>query len=153
MASVAMSGQDTAILNNSVLSDLADGDCITIDFPSEIATVKIGKNQNAIYGFNAQGAMAHVKIRLIRGSDDDKLLNNLLLQQNSVSNFPSTVLLIGEFIKLIGDGQGNVASDTYVLSGGIFKKSIPGKSNVEGDATQSVSEYEIDFASAVRTIT
>lgn len=151
MASVALSGQDTIILNNQVLTGLADGDCVMLEFPNEIATVKIGKNQNAIYGFNAQGQLANVKIRLVRGSADDKFLNSLLTQQQQ--NFSGSVLLIGEFVKLIGDGAGNVINDTYILSGGIFDKQIMAKSNVEGDAAQSVSEYEIKFAAAVRAIT
>lgn len=146
-----MSGQDTISLNNTILSGLADGDCAIIDFPNEIATVKIGKNGNSIYGFNTTGQMAEVKLRMIRGSADDKLLNSLLLQQQA--NFSGTVLLIGEFVKVVGDGAGNLTFDTYILAGGVFGKQIPAKSNVEGDATQSVSEYVIRFSSGQRVLT
>jgi hypothetical protein len=148
-----MSGNDSITINNTVITDLADGDCVTLEFPNEIATVKIGKNGNAIYGQNQMGNMSEVKIRVIRGSADDKFLNSLEVQQNTGNNFPSTVLMIGEFVKLVGDGQGNVTNDTYIMSGGVFHKLIAAKSNVEGDATQSVSEYNIRFAAAVRAIT
>jgi hypothetical protein len=153
MAAIALSGNDSVSINNSVLADLADGDCVTLEFPNEIATVKIGKNGNAIYGQNQTGNMAEVKIRVIRGSADDKFLNNLELQQNTGNNFPSTVLMIGEFIKIMGDGQGNITHDIYIMAGGVFHKLNAAKSNVEGDATQSVTEYMIRFASAVRALT
>jgi len=151
MATVAMSGADAISLNNTVLSDLADGDCVLLSFPSEIATVKTGKNGNTIYGQNQMGNNAEAKLRVIRGSADDKFLNGLQLTQQG--NFAGNVNVIGTFVKLIGDGQGNVVNDTYILSGGVFQKLIEGKTNVEGDATQSVAEYSIKFASAQRTIT
>lgn len=153
MASVAMSGADTIQINNQILTDLADGDCVTLTFPNEIASLKIGKNGNAIYGLNTTGQMSEVKIRLIRGSADDKFLNNLLTQQQL--NFSGFILMIGEFVKLIGDGQGNIQNDTYIMAGGVFSKPVEAKTNVEGDALQSVSEYMIRFANnpAIRALT
>lgn len=151
MAAVAMSGADSFSLNNTILADLADGDCVTVEFPNEIMQVKKGKNGNTIYGFNAQGQIADVKIRLVRGSADDQFLNSLITQQNA--NPAGFVLMIGEFIKILGDGAGNITNDIYVFAGGVFTKQVMGKSNVEGDATQSVSEYTIRFSSAPRAIT
>lgn len=151
MATVALSGNDTITLNNTILSDLADGDCVMLSFPNDIATIKIGKNGNAIYGLNEMGQLAEVKIRVIRGSADDKFLNNLLAQQNN--NFAGTTLMIGEFVKLIGDGQGNITNDTYILSGGVIRKQVEGKENVEGDTSQSVAEYTLHFAGAPRALT
>lgn len=153
MSTVAMSGNDAISINNTILTDLADGDCVVLSFPNEIASVKIGKNGNAIYGLNTTGQMSEVKIRVIRGSADDKLLNNLLTQQQL--NFSGFTLMIGEFVKLVGDGKGNVQNDTYIMSGGVFSKAVEAKTNVEGDALQSVSEYMIRFANnpAIRAIT
>lgn len=148
---MAMSGNDSISLNNTVLADLADGDCVILSFPNEIATVKTGKNGNTIYGQNQMGNNAEAKIRVIRGSADDKFLNSLQLSQQA--NFQGNVNVIGTFVKLIGDGKGNVSNDTYILSGGVFQKLIEGKTNVEGDATQSVAEYSLKFASAQRTLT
>lgn len=151
MAAVALSGNDTVSINNTILADLADGDYCVLEFPNEIMTVKIGKNGNAIYGFNATGQMAEVKLRIIRGSADDKLLQSLITQQNtSPQTFP---LMIGEFVKLIGDGTGNVTNDTYILSGGVFIKQVIAKSNAEGDSAQSVSEYMLRFSAAPRALT
>ena len=155
MAAVALSGADTIMINNTLLTDLADGDCVTLNFPNDIAVMKIGKNGNAIYGFNATGQMAECRIRVIRSSADDKFLNNLLAQQNGANgaNFAQTVLVIGEFVKLIGDGSGNLSHDTYIFAGGIFKKQVDAKMNVEGDTAQSIAEYILHFSSAPRAIT
>jgi len=151
MSTVALSGSDTITLNNHIFADLADGNCVDLTFPNEIASVKTGKNGNSIYGFNESGKQCDVKMRIIRGSDDDKFLNGLLAQQQL--NFAGTVLLIGQFIKKIGDGAGNITSDTYVMSGGVFVKQIEGKTNVEGDVEQSIAMYSIRFSNAPRAIT
>lgn len=151
MSKVAMSGNDTANINNHIFSDLADGNCIELKFPNDIAQVKTGKNGNSIYGLNESGKQCELMLRLIRGSSDDKFLNNLLVQQQA--NFAAFPLMIGTFIKFVGDGQGNQVSDTYVLSGGIFTKQVEAKDNVEGDTEQSVSIYTMKFSNAPRAIT
>lgn len=151
MSTVAMSGNDTINLNNQVLSDLADGNCVEMTFPNDIMNVKTGKNGNSIYGLNESGKQCEVKIRVIRGASDDKFLNNLLAQQQAnPAGFP---LMIGQFIKKIGDGQGNITSDTYVMSGGVFTKIPEAKSNVEGETEQSVAIYTIKFSNAPRVLT
>lgn len=151
MGAVALSGSDTINLNNQILSDLADGNCVELTFPNDIANVKTGKNGNSIYGLNESGKQCEVKLRVLRGSADDKFLNNLLAQQQA--NFAGTVLLIGQFIKKIGDGQGNITSDTYIMSGGVFVKQIEGKTNVEGETEQSIAVYTIRFSNAPRVLT
>lgn len=151
MNAVAMSGNDTLILNNRVFADFADGDFATLEFPNEIAAVKTGKNGNSIYALNATGKQAGFKVRLIRGSADDKFLNNLLSQQQA--NFAGFPLMTGEMTKKVGDGKGNITSDTYITSGGVFVKLVPAKSNAEGDTEQSVVVYEMKFSNAPRAIT
>lgn len=151
MAKVALSGADTLMINNRILSDLGDGDCVVLTFPNEIANLKTGKNGNSIYGFNESGKQCDLTIRVIRGSSDDKFLNGLLASQQA--NFAGTVLMIGEFVKKIGDGAGNVAGDTYIMSGGIFTKQVEAKNNVDGDTQQSITEYSLKFSNAPRVIT
>jgi|SRR6185312_964570 len=150
MSTVALSGSDTIQLNNRVLTDLADQNCVELTFPNDIAQVKTGKNGNSIYALNETGKQCELKIRIIRGSSDDQYLNNLLIQQQN--NFAGTVLNSGTFIKKIGDGQGNIGSDTYVLGGGVFTKQVEGKMNVEGDTEQSISMYMMKFSNAPRAI-
>lgn len=148
--SLAMSGNDTIIINNRVLNDLADDNCIELTFPNDIATVKTGKNGNSLYALNESGKQCDVVVRLIRASADDKYLNSLLAQQQN--NFAGFPLLIGQFIKKVGDGKGNITADTYVTSGGVFSKPVEAKSNVSGDSEQSVSIYRIRFTNSPRAI-
>ena len=150
MGAVALSGADTITLNNYVFVDLADGNCVELTFPSDIANVKTGKNGNSIFALNESGRQAEVKIRVLRGSADDIQLNSWLSAQNQ--NFSGTVLLTGQFIKKIGDGLGNITNDTYSLSGGVFTKQVMGKTNTEGETDQSISEYMIKFTNAPRTL-
>ena len=93
---------------------------------------------------------ATVTIRVLRGSSDDKFLNNLLASQRS--NFASFILMTGEFIKKVGDGAGNVSRDTYIMSGGIFIKNVGGKNNAEGDTEQSVAIYELKYSNSPRVL-
>ena len=148
--SVSLTGNDVIKINNRIFSDLADADAVTLTFPNDLAVVKTGKNGNAIYAKNETGNQAEVVIRVLRGSSDDKYLNNEL---NTMKNdFSGYVLLNGEFIKKIGDGQGNITNDTYLCTGGVPSKQVEAKSSAEGDTEQSVSVYTIRFAVCERTI-
>ena len=151
MSTVSMTGSDTIIIANRVFADLADGNCVEMTFPNEIAGLKTGKNGNSIYAFNATGKQCELKIRVIRSSKDDKFLNNLFNNQNY--NFAGFILMTGQFIKKSGDGLGNISSDTYIMSGGVFTKGVEAKSNQEGDTDQSVSIYTLKFSNAPRVIT
>ncbi len=151
MGVVALSGADTITIDNHVFADLADGNAVELTFPNDIASVKTGKNGNSIYGLNESGKQSEVKMRLVRGSADDKFMNNKLSQQQA--NFAGTVLMSGQFIKKIGDGQGNITSDTYVMGGGVFTKQVEGKMNVEGETEQSIAIYTMKFTNAPRTLT
>lgn len=151
MPTVSMSGADTLTINGRVFADFADGDVAVLTFPNDIANVKTGKNGNSVYGLNESGKNAELKIKVIRASADDKFLNGVLAQQQN--NFAGFPLMIGQFVKKIGDGQGNISSDTYVCSGGVFTKQVEAKSNVEGDTEQSTSTYTVKFSNAPRAIT
>lgn len=151
MATIALSGSDTITINNHLFADLADGNCVEMTFPNDIANVKTGKNGNSIYGLNETGKQCEVKLRVVRGSNDDKFLNSLLSQQQA--NFAGTVLMIGSFIKKLGDGQGNILSDTYIMSGGVFTKIPEAKTNVDGESEQSVAMYTLKFSNAPRVLT
>lgn len=150
MNSVALTGNDTIILNSRSLTDLSDQDTCSLTFNNNIMEVKTGKNGNSIYTVNSTGENVEVMLRVIRGSNDDKFLNNLLnVQKQSPQTF---ILMTGEFIKKIGDGQGNVTKDTYLLSGGVFSKNIDAKENVEGDTESAVSVYALMFSKAPRNL-
>lgn len=150
MATVALTGKDVIKIDGRLLNDLMDGDCAALSFPNDLCTPKTGKNGNAIYAFKYDGRQAELSLRVLRGSADDKFLNNkLALFKNDPAAF---VLMSGELSKQVGDGAGNIASDTYILSGGVFKKQVDGKENAEGDTEQAVAIYTLAFTNAPRTI-
>lgn len=145
-----VTSNDTITLNNRVIIDLADGDETVLTFPNALVTRKTGKNGNTLFAQNAPGLNCDLTLRLMRGSADDSFMQGLI---NTVpTDFPSVVLLAGTFVKRLGDGQGNVVSDTYTLAGGIISKIPEGKENVDGDTSQAMAVYNVIFASGTRSI-
>ena len=150
MQATALTGKDTIKINDRILNDFADGNTAELTFPNDLMAVKTGKNGNSIYAFNATGRQCEVVLRVLRGSADDKFLNNsLAVMELDPASF---TLLQGEFVKQVGDGAGKVTQDIYILSGGAFKKRTDVKENVEGDTEQAVAVYTIVFSNAPRTI-
>lgn len=145
-----VTSNDTLSLNGHVFADLGTDDVTTITFPTTVVTRKTGKNGNTIYAQNAQGLNCDLVLKVLRGSPDDQFMQGLI---NTVpTDFPSTTLLSGTFVKRLGDGQGNVTSDTYTLSGGVISKLVDGKENVSGDVMQAEATYNVIFASGQRSL-
>lgn len=154
--SVSLTGKDTIAVGSRgasprILVDLADADTGVLDFPNNLVEAKTGKNGNTIYAFNATGKVVTLNLRVMRGSTDDKYLNS---EMNSYLNDPASyVLLDGEVVKRVGDGQGNITNDVYSLDGGIIQKMPAAKENVEGDTEQAVTMWQIIFANSNRGLT
>lgn len=147
---LSLTGNDTLKLRDRVFADFAEGDVAALTFPNDIAALKTGKDGNTIYALNETGRQCELVLRVLRGSSDDKFLQNLLAaQRNDFSRF---VTLEGELVKRIGDGKGNITTDTYLVTGGVFTKNVEVTSNVEGNTDQSVSVYTIQFGDNTRTL-
>ena len=148
---VSLTGDDTIKINNQILADFADGDTAVLDFPNDLVNAKTGKDGNSIYAFNNTGRQCTFVLRLLRRGSDDIFLNNLFEQfKNNPAGF---ALLNGEFIKNVGDGQGNIQQDIYTLSGGIFKRGVNAKENAEGDTEQAIAVWNLLFTNAPRSMT
>lgn len=150
MASVSLTGADTIQINNRVFADLADGDCVKLNFPEDIAKAKPSKNGNIIYAFNESGKMVECEMRLLLGADDDAFLNSLL--QEMKNDFSSFILMNGSFSKRVGDGKGNINTVIYQCVGGVFKKQPEAMTNTEGNTDQSVVVFNIQFGNQQRSI-
>ena len=147
---VALTGRDVIIINGNVITALATADAVVLSFDQPIGKMAVSKDGNAIYAMSNPGQVVKVKLKLLRGSFDDQILNGLL--QDWIGDPAAFILLSGSFIKRIGDGQGNILSDVYQLAGGTFEK-IPGaKTNVDGDTGQSEIEYDMIFRNNARII-
>ena len=149
--SSSVSGQDTLVINNYLFVGLADQNFVDLTWPNDIMSVKTGKNGNSIFSFNETGKVCEMKLRVLRGSADDEFMNNLLSQQQA--NAAAFPLMQGQYVKNLGDGQGNLTSDTYILSGGVFIKQVEGKSSAEGEIEQSIAVYMMKFTAAPRVLT
>lgn len=146
----SLTGADTIQIDDRVLNDFGDGDVLTLSYPNELVGVKIGKNGNSIYSFNETGKEVDVELRILRGSSDAKYLTSRKLEMER--DFSSFVLLKGEFVKRVGQGDGTVNREVYTLAGGVFKQSEDATSNVEGDTEQGVVVFRLKFTSAPKTI-
>lgn len=139
----ALAGKDVLIIDGVVISAIGDQDAIKVDFGGPIAQMKVSKDGNAIYAMQFSGIVAKVTLRVIRGSFDDVQLNSKL--QGWLSDPAGFELMNASFVKRIGDGKGNITSEVYQMSGGIFEKIPGGKMNTEGDVDQSITEYDMLF--------
>lgn len=150
LGQVSLTGNDNILIDGRILTDFATTDVGSLEFPEELVTVKVGKNGNALYSFNASGKRVVLTLRVIAGSGDDKYLNSRLAQQ--ISDFPSFVLMTGEFDKRVGDGSGNISVVSYACQGGAAQKIPASKSNVEGDTEQAIAIWAIVFGNGDRAI-
>lgn len=145
-----ITGDDTFTVFGRVLTDLADGAVSTVTFDNDFTNMKTGKNSNTVFSKNETGNNANVTLRVMRGSGDDRFLQSRL--QELESDFPSFQLAVGEFVKRLGDGLGNIRNDVYSLEGGIFLRKVSGLENTDGETEQGVTMYNMRFAYATRSI-
>lgn len=150
MSSVSLTGSDISIIDSRILSDFADGDVISIDFPNNLSEGKTGKGGNFIGAANSSGRNAVATIRVLRGSADDKYLT--ARTQEYINDPAGFVMFAGEFTKRIGDGSGNVTNDKYFFTGGIPQKIPTTKENVDGDTEQAVAVHQLFFAGGGRVM-
>lgn len=150
MSIFALTGNDTVILNERVIKDMADGSIVEIAYQNERVGITTGKNDNTIYAENRTGSNAVLTLRVIRGSADDRWLNGLSIQQNR--DLPSFVLLRGAFTKRVGNGFGEISYDNYVLIGGVFQNYPDTQENLQGETEQGSTVYTIIFSRAERAL-
>ena len=150
MAGISLTGADVIQVDNRILADLADGDAVQLTYPNDLAALKASKNGNMIYSFNEMGRVVEVVIRILVGSADDKYLNSRL--QEMINDFSKFIMLTGLFVKRAGDGGGNMCNVVYQCAGGIFKRQVDAKTNVEGNPDQSVAVYTMIFGNGGKVI-
>ena len=151
MGTISLTGADTISIDGIPLVDLGDGDVGSLTFPNSLTETKKGKNGNGIIALNESGDIAELTLRVLRGSLDDATLNSRLVLMKQ--DFASFSTVVGEIIKKMGDGQGNVTNDIYNLSGGSFSKRTEVTSNVEGNTDQALAIYTITFLNSSRALT
>lgn len=144
-----LTGKDTIIVDGRIL-DLGDGDVAQVAFGNNLVEVTVGKNTNALFAENATGSMATLTLRVPRGNADDKYLNSKLAAQRK--DLPGFVVMSGSLKKRLGDGDGNITTENYVLQGGVIQKMPEVKENVAGDTEQAVTVWTLVFANGERVV-
>lgn len=134
----------------TVINDFGDGDNGELSYPNELSFVKTGKGGNSIYSVNANGAISRLVLRILRGSPTHKRL--IAIQAIYLANPAAFVLLACQFTKQLGDGQGNILSNTIRLSGGVPDKIPDTVSNVEGNTDQALAMYSYKFTGTVEIL-
>lgn len=148
-SSYALTGADTIIINDIPLKDFADGDIGTLEVGNDLFAMSTGKNGNTIFAYDEKGNNGTLTLRVLMSSGDDKRLNGLVPKS---SEFASTILINGSVVKLVGDGEGHITSNVYLLKGGMVQRKPNLSSNVNGETEQAVVEYVIAFANVERSI-
>lgn len=150
MSKVVLTGDDILTINDRVLSDFAEGAVAVLEFPNDLTSMNVGKNGNAIITLNEMGKVANLTLRVLVGSADDIYFNSLLsLLKKGLPYFP---LMYGQFVKILGDGSGNVYKSTFNLINGVFTVQPGTSEDKSGAVDQAVSVWTIAFSDAPRTI-
>lgn len=142
---ISLTGDDSIIFNGVPLTDFGDGDVVTIEPSADVQATKVGKNGNAISARNVEGDLMDVVIKLLRGSDDDIMMNDLFA--NYFADPASFQAAVVSATKRIGDGSGFVTPDTQTLIFGLPKRRVGMKENVSGDTDQALAVYAWTFIS------
>ena len=71
MSTYALTGNDTVILNERVIKDMADGSIVEISYQNDRVGITTGNNDNTIFAEDSTGSNATLTLRVIRGSADD----------------------------------------------------------------------------------
>lgn len=150
MTAYALTGNDNFILSDRVLKDFTDGSTIEIAYQNDRVGASTGKNNTTVYADNRQGTNAVATLRILRGSPDDIWLNGLSISQDR--DLSAFTVMNGSFTKRIGDGNGRIRFDNYVLLGGVFQRFPDAQENLQGETEQGTTVYQIFFAKAERAI-
>lgn len=149
MGTYTLSGDDKVIINDIPVNDFADGTIGTLELPNELFAMSTGKNGNTIFALDEKGNNAVLTLRILLSSSDDKRFNGLIPK---TKGFAETILASGSVVKQVGDGQGNISYNTYLLRGGMISKKPNMSIDVAGNTDQAVVEYVFNFAEAERSI-
>lgn len=149
MGTYTLSGDDKVIINDIPVNDFADGTIGTLELPNELFAMSTGKNGNTIFALDEKGNNAVLTLKILLSSSDDKRFNGLIPK---TKGFAETILASGSVVKQVGDGQGNISYNTYLLRGGMISKKPNMSIDVAGNTDQAVVEYVFNFAEAERSI-
>ena len=149
MSGFALTGNDTSIIFGRSLADFGKGDVVKIAYDSDFVKVEQGKNGNTIYATDNSGKLAKIEVKVLRGSPDDQFLSGIVAA--ATADLPTFKLGDGTFVKRIGQGDGTVVFDTYLLGGICPTKAQDAVENTDGEVEQGQTMYRFTAAAAPRS--
>lgn len=135
-----LTGDDTFIIWDRTITDLAEGDVISIVADNNIASSVVGKGGNIIIAKDEQGKKCTVTLRVLKGSPDDAYIQAYY----KTYELDSALFILGNgsFSKRLGDGAGNVVFDNRYLKAIHFTNPpYDATLNVNGGTEQAVTVY------------
>ena len=150
MGATTLVGHGVFMVNGTTITDVADGDYLTMVFDADLFNMKVSKDGNVLYALNETGNKVKTTLRLPMGSGSDSFLNSLL--QNLKADPAGFTLLTSSYTMRVGDGKGGVKDVVYQLANGIFIRWPNAKINAEGDVEQAVAVWTIDYLNQSRSI-
>lgn len=142
MANVLLVGRDSVILDGKDITvDLVDGDVVTIVPQGALNNVASTYGGKMIVAEDRNGQIHTMTFRVMRGSDIDQWLQ--ARYQTYHNDSPTFVTLNGSATQRIGDGDGNVITNTFAVNNAVFSQSpVNATINTNGSTEQLVRQYE-----------
>lgn len=131
----------TVVLNERILTDLAEGDQIVIASPNP-RTFRVNSGNGVTIGQRSDGGVVDVTIRVTKYGDDDVWLQN-------AANQATPVVLNGS-VKETYSKDGEVFVASWLLENGSIT-TLPGDTRNTQDGNASM-EYVIQFRRGVRLL-
>lgn len=133
-----------------VLNDFAAGAVADLTAPNEISSTTTGYNGNSLGAHNEPGRQRECSLRIVKGSDDDKRLNqNYNLWKNRSSLFRPLKM---SFTKNVAHEDGSLTKDTVDCFFGLPAGQPAQTVNTEGDTEQVISVYMLRFGNSERSM-
>lgn len=140
-------GDDTILLENRLLNDLADGNCIQATFPNSTVNITEGKDGNVIIS-KIEAKRIDVTIRCLAGGETDEFLTNKYYQY--INDSAGYIGFSCCFKKKIGNGKGEKRTIEVGGEVGVVDKLPDMVDNTTGDVSNGVAEYLLHFSRGYR---
>ena len=142
MANVLLVGRDSVIFDGQdITKDLVDGDVVTIAPQGALNNVASTYGGKMIVAEDRNGQIHTMTMRLMRGSEMDQWLQSRYQEYHNDS--PTFKTLNGSATQRIGDGDGNVITNTFAINNAVFSQSpVNATINTNGSTEQLVRQYE-----------
>lgn len=136
-------GRDSFTLDGKDITvDLVDQDVVTLAPQGALNSVASTYGGKMIVAEDRNGQIHTLTFRIMRGSEMDLWLQSKYQEYHNDS--PTFKTFTGSAVQRIGDGQGNVVTNTFAIHDCVFSQSpVQATINTNGSTEQLVRQYEM----------